>query len=76
MQLIMERNGYPEEMFVTWSYSPVPNDDGTVGGVFCACYEETDRVLDERRLAALRRLADERTVAHSPRGACALALES
>jgi len=75
VQLIMERNGYPEEMFVTWSYSPAPNDDGTVGGVFCACYEETDRVLGERRLDALRSLADETTVAHNPQEACALAIK-
>jgi hypothetical protein len=34
--LIMERNGYPEETYYTFSYSPIPNDDGTVGGIFCA----------------------------------------
>ena len=26
--LIMERNGYPEETYYTFSYSPVPNDEG------------------------------------------------
>jgi PAS domain-containing protein len=30
--LIMERNGYPEETYYTFSYSPVPNDDGTTAG--------------------------------------------
>ena len=29
--LIMERNGYPEETYYTFSYSPIPGDDGTVG---------------------------------------------
>jgi signal transduction histidine kinase len=71
VQLIMERNGYPEEMFATWSYSPAPKDDGTVGGVFCACYEETERVLGERRLATLRQLAD--ADGESPEEACRLA---
>ena len=27
--LIMERNGYPEETYYTFSYSPIPTDDGT-----------------------------------------------
>ena len=31
--LIMERNGYPEETYYTFSYSPIPNDDGAVGGI-------------------------------------------
>ena len=30
--LIMERNGYPEETYYTFSYTPIPNDDGTPGG--------------------------------------------
>jgi hypothetical protein len=34
--LIMERNGYPEETYYTFSYSPIPDDDGGVGGIFCA----------------------------------------
>src|SRR5689334_20328424 len=31
--LIMERNGYPEETYYTFSYSPIPNDQGGVGGI-------------------------------------------
>jgi PAS domain S-box-containing protein len=56
-QLIAYRNGYPEEVYFTYSYSPLPADEGGVGGLFCACTEETQRVLGERRLAALRHLA-------------------
>lgn len=29
--LIMERSGYPEETYYTFSYSPVPNDQGGTG---------------------------------------------
>ena len=76
VQLIMERNGYPEETFVTWSYGPAPKDDGTVGGVFCACYDETERVLGERRLATLRQLADETANVESPEEACRLAAKT
>jgi len=46
--LILERNGYPEETYFTFSYSPVPADDGTPGGVFGAVTAETERVLNDR----------------------------
>lgn len=55
--LIMERYGYPEETYFTFSYSPVANDGEGVGGVFCAVTEETARVLGQRRLRTLRDLA-------------------
>ena len=55
----MERNGYPEETYYTFSYSPIPNDDGTVGGIFCANSDDTQRVIGERQLALLRDLAAE-----------------
>ena len=55
--LLLERNGYPEETYHTFSYSPLIGDNGTVEGVFCAVSEETDRVISERRLASLRELA-------------------
>ncbi len=52
--LIMERNGYQEETYYTFSYSPVPSDDGTVGGLICANTDDTQRIIDERQLALLR----------------------
>src|SRR3954466_398842 len=55
--LIMERNGYPEETYYTFSYSPIPDDDGTVGGIFCANSDDTARVITERQIALLRELA-------------------
>ena len=64
--LIMERNGYPEETHYTFSYSPVPNDEGGIGGIFCANTDDTDRIIGERQLDLLRevaaRTADARTV--------------
>ncbi|GJE16330.1 Sensor histidine kinase RcsC [Methylobacterium marchantiae] len=56
--LLLERNGYPEETYHTFSYSPVIDDDGSVGGLFCAVSEETDRVISERRLGILRLVAE------------------
>lgn len=55
--LIMERNGYPEETYYTFSYSPIPNDDGSVGGIICANSDDTQRVIGQRQLALLRDLA-------------------
>ncbi|MDR3613172.1 MAG: ATP-binding protein [Candidatus Obscuribacterales bacterium] len=54
--LIMERNGFLEETYFTYSYSAIKNPDGEVGGMFCACHEDTKEVLGARRLASLRRL--------------------
>jgi hypothetical protein len=47
---IMERNDYPAETY-TWSYTPVPNDDGSAGGIFCAKSDDTARMLAERQLS-------------------------
>ncbi|WP_096595375.1 ATP-binding protein [Calothrix sp. NIES-2098] len=68
--LVMQRNGYTEETYFTFSYSPIPQDDGSVGGVFCACTEETRRVLSDRRLHTLRELAANTAEAKTVEDAC------
>ncbi|MES2972466.1 MAG: response regulator [Pseudomonadota bacterium] len=55
--LLLERAGFPEETYHTFSYSPLMGDTGKVEGLFCAVSEDTDRVISERRLATLRDLA-------------------
>lgn len=52
LALTLYRNGYPEEAHFSFSYTPVPDDHGTVIGLFCACIETTGRVTHERREAA------------------------
>ena len=52
-RLVVDRNGYLEECFFTFSYSPITDESGGVGGVFCAVTETTERVLGERRLTTL-----------------------
>lgn len=71
--LIMERYGYPEETYFTFSYSPITNDTGGVGGVFCAVAEDTTRVLGQRRLHTLRELAALTAPARNAEEACRLA---
>jgi PAS domain S-box-containing protein len=53
--LFLERSGFAEETYHTFSYSPIPaGNDGKIGGLLCVVTEETDRIIGERRLAALR----------------------
>jgi PAS domain S-box-containing protein len=56
--LIMERHGYREETYYTFSYSPIPNDEGGVGGIICANTDDTAKVLGRRRLNTLRDLGE------------------
>ena len=53
-QLTVHRNGYPEETHFSFSYTPVPGDDGAIVGLFCACTETTRQVLAERQAASER----------------------
>ena len=70
--LIMERYGYPEETYYTFSYSPVPNDQGGAGGIICANTDDTQRILGERQLALLRELAARTVDARTFDSACSL----
>src|ERR687885_613787 len=70
--LIMERNGYPEETYYTFSYSPVPNDQGGTGGIICANTDDTQRIIGERQLALLRELAARTADARTFDNACTL----
>jgi PAS domain S-box-containing protein len=54
--LIMERNGYPEETYYTFSYTPIPGDDGSTAGMICANTDDTDRIISERQLRTLTQL--------------------
>jgi len=55
--LLLDRNGYVEECYFTFSYSPIRDESGGIGGIFTAVSETTERVLSERRLRTLRTLA-------------------
>jgi PAS domain-containing protein len=53
MLLIMERQGYPEATYFTFSYSPIHDDRGAIGGIFGVVTDETSRIVSERRLRLL-----------------------
>jgi PAS domain S-box-containing protein len=61
------RNGRLEDVWWTYSYSPVFDDDGGIGGTLVVCLETTQRVLADRER---QRLLDE-----TARAEAALAVE-
>jgi len=65
--LFLERKGFPEESYHTFSYSPIPDDGGGIGGMLCVVTEDTERTIGERRLRTLRELAARTT--EEPRSA-------
>ncbi len=56
LMLFLERNGYQEETYHTFSYSPLSDDDGFVRGHLCVVTEDTERILAERRISVLKEL--------------------
>ena len=75
LPLLMWRNGFAEETWFTFSYSPVFAPDGTVVAVLDTAVETTSQVLATRRLSLLQRLgALPRSRSGSSNDACAAAL--
>jgi signal transduction histidine kinase/ActR/RegA family two-component response regulator len=57
LPLTMNRKGYEEQTWFTFSYSPVRDESGEVAGMFCAVTETTEQVLAARhRAEELKRL--------------------
>ncbi|MGR3908138.1 ATP-binding protein [Burkholderia sp. SR8] len=47
-ELVLLRNGCPEDVWMDLHYSPIPDDDGAPGGVLAVVIETTERVLAMR----------------------------
>lgn len=60
--LFLERSGYQEETYHTFSYSPLRDDDGQVVGMLCVVSEDTQQVISERQMATLRDLGSDPSV--------------
>lgn len=56
--IILERNGYPEQTWWTFSCSPIHDETGGIGGIQFIAYDATDKVLGQQRLDFLVRLSD------------------
>ena len=59
--LVMQRKGYVEDTWFTWSYSPIRDEHERIVGMFCACVEDTPRVeLEAQRDRLLEQVQSER----------------
>lgn len=48
LPLVMLRNGYEENTWFTFAYSPIYDETGDVNGMYCTCVETTESVLAEK----------------------------
>ena len=71
--LPLDRHGYLEECYFTFSYSPIRDESFDVGGVHVTVTETTARALLERRLRLLHDLSEQTAEARTPEEACARA---
>ena len=60
LPLLMNRKGYDEQTWFTFSYSPVRDESGQVAGMFCACTETTQKVLALKDLRVLNETLERR----------------
>ncbi|MEC4817731.1 MAG: ATP-binding protein [Scytonema sp. PMC 1069.18] len=71
--LLIDRNGYVEECYFTFSYTPVRDESGAVGGIFNVVNETTQRVIGERRHHTQSTLVAQIAEAKSVEEVCAIA---
>ncbi|HEY1259789.1 MAG TPA: ATP-binding protein [Stellaceae bacterium] len=75
MLLEINRHGFTEETHFTVAYSPVPDETAPrgIGGVLATVHEITEKIVGERRVAALRDLGARAIEAKTAEAACAAA---
>ena len=64
------------DVYWSYSYSPVQDDDGSVGGVLVTVQETTQRVVSERRVRLLQELAAAMLRARTAEDVCAAAADA
>jgi signal transduction histidine kinase/serine phosphatase RsbU (regulator of sigma subunit) len=74
-RLVLERDGFAEEAYFTYSFSPIRDETGGIGGIFTAVHETTRRVLGTRRLQVLAALGEALAAAHTEADVAATALD-
>ncbi|AXK73209.1 response regulator [Lysobacter sp. TY2-98] len=76
LELYLERRGFKEESYHTFSYSPVQGDTGRIEGMLCVVTEVTERTLAERRMATIAAMSSHVMGARTVDDACARAVET
>jgi signal transduction histidine kinase len=70
-ELFFDRKVRKEEVYITWTYSPILAADGqTVDGLFSPCVETTELVIGARRLETIRKLGIRPVEARTVDAAC------
>jgi PAS domain S-box-containing protein len=75
-RMFLDRNGYLEETFFTFSFSPIRVETGGIGGLFHPVTETTSQMLSERRARTLRDLATLSAKARTMEEACTLSAQT
>ena len=70
----LERSGYLEETFITFSFAALRDAQNRPNGIFCTAIETTARVIADRQLLCLRALAAQGSLAETPESACQAAV--
>lgn len=73
--MFFDRELPKEEVYVTFSFSPVLGEGGEVDGMFCACTESTEKLVGHRRLETLRKLGLQAGEARTVSQACVAAAQ-
>jgi len=50
LRMVLERRGFPETCYFSFSYSPLYGDDGKIGGLLATSVETTEKVRAEQAL--------------------------
>ena len=74
MLVPLDRHGFLEECYFSYSYSPIRDETGGVAGILVTCTETTARLLAERRLRTLGELASRAAGVHDEESAWAGAM--
>jgi len=74
VRLFMQRADRLEETFYSSSYSPIRDETGNVGGLFCPSADATAKVLNTRRLRTLSELAAGSLIEKSAGAVCVSAV--
>jgi PAS domain S-box-containing protein len=66
--LFINRHGYLEETFFSWSIIPIVGADGEVAGLYNPAFENTRRKVTERQMLALREVGERTVLATTMKG--------
>ena len=76
LQLFMARGDFKEEVYYSFSYSPIRDEEGSIRGLFCPSADVTPKVLNARRLRTLAELTAKSLAEKSIEAACASAFST